>query len=542
MSISSVTSRINYTGNGATSVYAYTFRIVDEDDLLVTVRDTDGNETTLVKTTDYTVSGVGVGAGGNVTLVNASQAWLTSGNLTTDYVLSIRRVVALTQTTDIRNQGDFYPEAHEDAFDKSRMIDLQQQDELDRSIKLPESIDPADFDCTLPADIADEPGSFIQVNADGDGFQLIDALSDSEVAIETGTGVMVRTGASNAVLRTITGTASEITVTNGNGVSANPEIGITAGAVTTAKLNDGVFHGLTGVTADASDYVPLADASDSNNKKKALVSTLRQTNVRSVSSTDSTVASDNVILLSGASFTLTLHTAVGNSGQVLDIIHNGTSLTQVYTLGTTGGQTIGGVAGGSYLLYTNSERLRLVSDNSNWQILTHQAVTTWASAGALTVTATGTPCAKGTTSTDAFRWRRNGRNVEFMYDYVQTAGGTAGTGAYIWTLPSNLTIDTTVITTNGSSITTLAANAIGIGVMSNQSNVSGATTVPAKIIPYSSTEFLICGQMNLSGADGREFRIMGATTTGIIVSTVNFGSTNKNFWIQGQYPVSGWQP
>ena len=139
MTLSSATSRVSYTGNGAVDTYAYTFKIFSEDDLLVTVRDTNGVETTLTIDTDYTVSGVGSVSGGNVVLVNSAQAWLDGdGDLKSSYVITIRRVRDLIQQTDIRNQGAFYPEIHEDQFDILTMQDQQQQDEIYRSVKLPE--------------------------------------------------------------------------------------------------------------------------------------------------------------------------------------------------------------------------------------------------------------------------------------------------------------------------------------------------------------------------------------------------------------------
>ena len=177
MSLSSATARNNYTGNGATSVYAYSFKIFDDDDLTVKVRDTDGAETTLVKTTDYTVSGVGETSGGNVTLVNASQSWLTSGSLKTSYELAIMRQVDLVQNTDIRNQGSYLPETHEETFDYLTMIDQRQQDELDRSLHLPDTIDPDDFDTVLPADIEDHAGKAIVVNSTGDGLTVSGSLT-----------------------------------------------------------------------------------------------------------------------------------------------------------------------------------------------------------------------------------------------------------------------------------------------------------------------------------------------------------------------------
>lgn len=184
MTISSTVNRNDYTGNGATSSYSYGFRIFLSSDLEVTVRNTSGVETTLTETTDYTVSGTGDSGGGSIALVNASQAWLTGGNLTTDFELTIRRVVALTQLTDIRNQGDFYPEGHEDQFDKLVMADQQQQDLLDRSVKLPSTISSSDFDPTLPGTmtLAASGGKVIIINEDEDGFELGPTATTIEAA------------------------------------------------------------------------------------------------------------------------------------------------------------------------------------------------------------------------------------------------------------------------------------------------------------------------------------------------------------------------
>lgn len=141
MSITSTTARNNYTGNGSTATYGYGFKIFNQGDITVTVRDPDTDaETTLTLTTDYTLTGVGDNAGGNVVLVDAGQDWIDgSSYLKSSWALTVRRIVDLTQNTDIRNQGNFYPEVHEDTFDYSRMIDLQQQDEIDRSAKMAET-------------------------------------------------------------------------------------------------------------------------------------------------------------------------------------------------------------------------------------------------------------------------------------------------------------------------------------------------------------------------------------------------------------------
>lgn len=150
----SQTSRNNYTGNGAVDTYAYGFKIFSDDDLLIKVRDTAGAESTLTKTTHYTVSGVGESAGGNIALVNGAFGWLDGdGDLKTGYTLSIRRKLTIKQATDLRNQGSYFPEDVEDQLDKLAMIDLQQQDEIDRSVKLPETIQSSSFNPTFPADL-----------------------------------------------------------------------------------------------------------------------------------------------------------------------------------------------------------------------------------------------------------------------------------------------------------------------------------------------------------------------------------------------------
>ncbi|WP_270529581.1 phage tail fiber protein [Klebsiella pneumoniae] len=113
MTVSTQVSRNEYTGNGATTQYDFTFRILDQSYLLVQTIDTSENLRTLVLGTDYTVTGVNRYPGGKVVLSTA---------LPTGYKISIERSTPVTQETSIRNQGGFFPEIHEDAFDKLTML------------------------------------------------------------------------------------------------------------------------------------------------------------------------------------------------------------------------------------------------------------------------------------------------------------------------------------------------------------------------------------------------------------------------------------
>lgn len=53
---------------------------------------------------------------------------------------------------------------------------------------------------------------------------------------------------------------------------------------------------------------------------------------------------------------------------------------------------------------------------------------------------------KGTTTTDSLRYARIGDTAHFRWDYVQTAAGTAGSGAYTFTLPDSLVADSSKVT------------------------------------------------------------------------------------------------
>lgn len=164
MSLSSAISRNDYIGNGATSVYSFTFKIQDASHIKVIKLDTSNIETVLNLNSDYTITGVGSASGGSVTLL--------AGNLTSGYKLAIVRNIPLKQETDIRNQGAFYPEIHEDVFDRLTSIDQQQQDSIDRSLRLPQSLNPSSFDMELPSNVVASPDSTIVINATGTGLEV----------------------------------------------------------------------------------------------------------------------------------------------------------------------------------------------------------------------------------------------------------------------------------------------------------------------------------------------------------------------------------
>ncbi|WP_279435799.1 GDSL-type esterase/lipase family protein [Escherichia coli] len=113
MTVSTEVNHNEYTGNGVTTTFPYKFRIFKKSDLVVQVVDINENINVLVLDTDYIVTGAGGYNGGNVILSKA---------LANGHQISISRELPATQETDLRNQGKFFAEVHEDAFDKLTML------------------------------------------------------------------------------------------------------------------------------------------------------------------------------------------------------------------------------------------------------------------------------------------------------------------------------------------------------------------------------------------------------------------------------------
>ncbi|MCM7404487.1 GDSL-type esterase/lipase family protein [Enterobacter cloacae] len=131
MTVSTVVDHNDYTGNGVTTSFPYTFRIFDKSDLEVSVLDLSENLTVLILDTDYTVTNAGGYSGGNVVL---------SSPLANGWKISIARSLEATQETDLRNQGKFFAEVHEDAFDKLTMLIQQGFSMFRLALRKPTSI------------------------------------------------------------------------------------------------------------------------------------------------------------------------------------------------------------------------------------------------------------------------------------------------------------------------------------------------------------------------------------------------------------------
>ena len=155
MTVPSQINRKDYAGNGSVVDFSTEFSFQKETDLrIIITNDTTSVETVKALTADYTVVGESLDTGGTVTMIIAP---LTGETIT------IKRNMSFTQETDYVEGDNFPAESHEDALDKLTMMVQQQQEELDRSLKLSEGQVSSGLEIPPPVE-----GQFLRWDSEGD--------------------------------------------------------------------------------------------------------------------------------------------------------------------------------------------------------------------------------------------------------------------------------------------------------------------------------------------------------------------------------------
>jgi hypothetical protein len=145
MTVSTTTSRVDYTGNGSTVLFAVPFPFIDKDYLTVLRIDSATQvATTLILDSGgalgYTVAGAG-DATGSVTLVTAPTAAQR---------LAIIREVPSIQDADFVANDPFPAETFEDALDRLTMIAQQNRESIDRAVTLPITVSSVSGELAIP--------------------------------------------------------------------------------------------------------------------------------------------------------------------------------------------------------------------------------------------------------------------------------------------------------------------------------------------------------------------------------------------------------
>jgi hypothetical protein len=166
MTVNSSTARQQYNGNGVTTAFTVPFRFLDNTHLQVIRTSAAGVDTTLVLSTDYTVTGAGA-ATGTITMVTAP----ASGEK-----LTIVRSMPFSQQIDLVNGDPLPAETLEAGLDARAMEAQQLKDAVSRSLSLPIS---SSASAVLPEAI---PLALLGWNATGDALQSFAGAAGSPVS------------------------------------------------------------------------------------------------------------------------------------------------------------------------------------------------------------------------------------------------------------------------------------------------------------------------------------------------------------------------
>lgn len=247
------------TANGATTVFPYTFKIYDKSEIEVL-----SDLSVLTVDVDYTVDGIGNDSGGNVTYTSAPANGV---------IVTRLRKQATVQSSNYQSEA-FPPERIERDFDKVLMRLQQVKEMLRRTFLLVKSSSTVDQTIDTPTE-----GLFARAKVGG-GIDWATPTNASPASLPIsiangGTGATTAAGARTNLLVSPTPVADGGTgATTAGGARTNLAVVGTSdvGSVTSTMLSDAIVSALTTVSISTSDYLFIADASDTNKKKKALVS------------------------------------------------------------------------------------------------------------------------------------------------------------------------------------------------------------------------------------------------------------------------------
>jgi len=397
MGLTSTTNRVSYTGDGSDTTFDYAFKIFATSELLVTVRNnTTNTESTQTLSSDYTVSGAGETGGGTVTFTTAPS---------NGHIIVIRRVMPLTQSTDIRNQGPYLPSLHEDQFDKLVMSHQQMQSQIDRCIKQLET----DSSATLDIPIS-RVSSYMFFDASGNLTTVSAALSATatvssfmETVLDDADALAARTTLAVPTPFPTYGSVSAFETVHGSGAIGDA---FTDSTIDQIRFLDGVAWTL-----------------------------VQNTKLVSKTATYTILPSDYMIDCdaSSAAFTATLPAVLNLDGRIYKIRKSDSDITNDVTVDGNGAETVGGSA--NTILGTQGETLTVQCDeaNTNWIILERYIPRT---ATAYTPVILGV----GSDTINECEWWREGGHVCVEGNGT---GGTVTAAALTVALPTGLTGDYT---------------------------------------------------------------------------------------------------
>ena len=394
-SVTVQTQRVQYTAAAADqTVFAYTWRVLDEDDMDVFV---DG-----VLTTAYSVSNVGTLAGGNITF-NTGR---TAGE-----VITIIRNMPLSQETSYPAGGRLSTVNLEKNLDRLTMFTQDLAEEVGRAPKLPGTSTQSGLTFPEGTSATDRATKVPAWNSDGTDLELIAATNVDATSVIAVQGDMVQGSSSGAAEKLAIGSAGDIlTVSSGKltydisrnvawkkgtdiagaaalpipnenanyfDVDGTPTItSISATNLGTGSLVRLHFDTVGTLTHNASDLVlpggfdievNVGDEFtflqyDTDDYRLVGSGQAFDPNTRTITGTDTATVNDDTILAStGSDFTLDLYTTSGNKDKSLRIVNTGAN---TLTIDPAGSELINGSS--TLSLANQYSSVQITTDGSEW--------------------------------------------------------------------------------------------------------------------------------------------------------------------------------
>lgn len=253
-------------------------------------------------------------------------------------------------------------------------------------------------------------------------------------------GMLARTGSGTCATRTITGTANEITVTNGDGVSGNPTLSLPASLTFTGKTITGgtyVNPAISGTTPTGAGVMGFGTSqlNFGDGTTNRFIASLDQTQTLT-NKTFSCAANTCTVRLNTADVTGAAAIGNGGTGQT-------TRAAAISALNPTPTRA------GDVLYWDGSNWVTLAGNNSGTQVLQENAsgVPSWATvSGTGTVTSVATSgCATGGTFTTS-----------------GTVADTPATNSEIWSATANKCVDAAGLNSAGAPVTITDAATIAL--------------------------------------------------------------------------------
>jgi len=201
MAVSIITPDDKFNGNGATTVFTYTFRAFATTDIEVYLIDSSLVATLQTAGVDYTITLDSDGEGGAVTMTTAPASGAK---------LLVIRAMTQDQPTDFQVEASFPEGDIENGYDRNLMLVQQLQEQIDRAIKF--TLGTNEANQVMPEPVGDK---FMQWKTDATALKLVGASDILSEALASGelwsssTQVTIANGQSAATNITgmITGTA-----------------------------------------------------------------------------------------------------------------------------------------------------------------------------------------------------------------------------------------------------------------------------------------------------------------------------------------------